>query len=140
MPNKVCQWKNTPCRFTNGDFFQILWLTMGFLPGGVYVPISCYLMPDFTPSMARFVPNDIIFDEVCRVFVLRRQSTSHLTCPVLFRQGHLLYTVLQPQCYTSHTFVHSYIHAFMYSYIHTFIHSCIHTFMQTQHVRNIIHT
>jgi len=78
----------------------------------------------FTPLMAQFVPNNIIFNEDCRVFILRYQSTSHLTCPVLFRPGHLLYAVIQ-------------------SCIRRFIHSCIHyihTFTHTHHTRNIIHT
>ena len=105
-------------------------LIKGFLHRSIYFIISCYLVPGFTPSMARFVPNDIISDEVCRVFVLRCHSTSHLTCPVLFRQGHLLYIVIQSYSYTIMQVIHSCIHRFIRSSIHiiytkSFMHDCI---------------
>jgi len=96
---------------------------MGFLPKKcLFPPIRCHLVSGFTPSMARFVPIDIISDEVCRVFVLRCQSTSHLSCPVLFRQGHLLYTVIKSYKLYIHTFIRSCIHII---YTTSFIHDCI---------------
>jgi len=116
------QWKNTPRRFINDDFFQAFGSRMGFLPGG----ISCYLMLGFTSSTAQCFHNNIISKEVCRVFVLRCQSTSHLTCLVSFhRVSPIIYS------YTS------YIHTFIQSYIHTLILSRIHTFMHTHHIHNI---
>lgn len=99
------------------------WSTMGFIPRS----ISCYLVPGFAPSAARFVRNTIIPKEVCRVFVLWCQSASHLTCFVLF--------VKSPVIIQS---IHSYIHAFIQSYIHTLILSHIHTLMHTQHIHDIL--
>ena len=90
-----------------------------FSPGG----ISSYLIPDFTPSAARFIPNDTISKGVCRVLVLRCRSTSQLTCLVSFHQS---YTVILSYSPTSCTFIQSYVRT---SYIHTFIHSYNHTFI-----------
>ena len=71
--------------------------------------------------------NGIIPNEDCQVFVPRCRSTSQLTCPVLFRQVHLLYVVVQ---------VLQFIHTF-----HTFIaytHSCIYNMHTTPPIDNRI--
>jgi len=98
--------------------------------------ISCHLVPGFTPSTARFVHNNIISKEVCRVFVLRCQSTSHLTCLVSFHRVPRIiynYTIIQ-----SYKVVHTSIQVtFIRTYIHTLILSRIHTLMHTQHIHNI---
>jgi len=88
--------------------------------------ISCHLVPGFTLLMARFVHDNTISKEVCRVFVLRCLSASHLTCHVSSHRVHLsriVYAFIQV------TFIHPYINTFTYSYIHayttSFIHGCI---------------
>jgi len=117
-PVPVHKWRLLP------DFFSV------FSLGGVYFPISCYLVPGFTPPTARFVHNNIISNEFCWVFVLWCQPASHLTCPVSFHRVHLSYTILRSyklyistviQSYsrTSCTFIRSYIHTLMYPYIGT---------------------
>jgi len=79
MTAEACHWRNTLRWSTNDDFFRALDQQWVLSPRD----ISCYLVPGFTPSAARFVHNNIISKEVCRVFVPRCQSTSHLTCCVL---------------------------------------------------------
>jgi hypothetical protein len=94
-----------------------LWSTMDFIPRS----INFYLMSGFTPSTAQFIHNNIISKEVGRVFVLRCQSTSHLTCLISSHQVHLshpFHTIIQV------TFIHSYNH---HSYINTFTYSYTHT-------------
>jgi len=110
--------KNTLCPFTNGDFsrtFDRQWA--GFLRG-----IGCHRVPGFIPPMARFVRNNINSMQVCRVFVLRCQSASNLTCPVLFRRVtcHMQFTwSFKSQSYV-HTCMHSCLQTSILSYIHTF--------------------
>jgi len=67
--------------------------------------------------MARFVHDNTISKEVCRLFVLRCQSASHLTCHVSAHQVHLSHTVY---VIIQITFIHPYINTFTYSYIHTY--------------------
>jgi len=107
----VCKWRLLP------DFRS----TMGYLPRG----ISCYLVPNFTLSMAQFVHDNTIFKEVCRVFVLQCRSTFYLTSLVSPHRVHLSHTI----------YVQSYK---LDSYINTLICSYIHTFMCTKHIHNII--
>ena len=103
------------------------WSTMGFIPRS----ISCYLVPGFAPSAARFVRNTIIPKAVCRVFVLRCQSASHLTCFVLF---------CQVTCHNPvHTIIHSCIHTIIHSYVNTFTHSYTHAYTTyTRHHSHMI--
>jgi len=72
-----------------------------------------------------------LYKEVCRVFVLRRRSTLHLTCLVSSHQvhlSHIVYTVIQI------TFIHSYIHTSIHQYFHMFIYTHIHAYTSyTQH-------
>jgi len=93
------------------------WLTMGFLPKRHRLPLCA----GFTLSMARFVHDNTISKEVCRVFVLRCQSASRLTCQVSSHRVHL-----------SHTFYAVLQVTFIHPCIHTSILSCIHLFMHTQ--------
>ena len=96
---------------------------MGFLPKiHRLLFTSCYLVPGFTPSTARLVHNNIISKEVCRVFVLRCQSASRLTCRVMSHRVHRSYTV---RTVIQITFRHLYIHTLILSHIHT------------QHIHNI---
>ncbi|KEH17457.1 hypothetical protein MTR_0014s0390 [Medicago truncatula] len=114
MTVEACQWKNTLCQFTNGDFFQTFGQQWALSPRD----ISCYLVLGFTPSTVQFVHSNIIFKEVCRVFVLRYQSASHLTYLVSFHRVYLSYTVIQLHF---HIFTHSHIHTSIHSYNHAFI-------------------
>jgi len=109
MTAEAHQRKNTLRRFTNGDIFLTFDQQWAISPRG----ISCYPVPGFTPSMARFVHDNTTFQEVCRVFVLQCRSTSYIQ----------IYTIIQV--------------TFMHPYINTFICSYIHTFMRTQHMHNI---
>jgi len=118
MTVEARQWRNTLRWSTNDNFFQTLGQQWALSPRD----ISCYLIPGFTPSTARFVHNNIISKDVCRVFVLRCQSASHLTCFVSFRQVHLSYAIIQS--YKSHSFIHSIIHSYIKS-------------MHTQHIHDI---
>ena len=120
MDAKACRGKNTLRPFTNGDFSQTFNQQWAVSPRG----ISCHLVPGFTSSMAQFIHNNINYEEVCRVFVLWRQSTSNLICLVSFHRV---------TCHISLYDRSSHIHAFIHSCIHTSIFSCIHTFKRTQH-------
>jgi len=100
---------------------------------GVTRGISCHLVPGFTPSMARFVHNNINSKEVCRVFVLQCRSTSYLTSLVSSRWVHLSHTI-----YIQSYELHASIHTFIHPYINAFICSYINTFMRTQ--RTYIYT
>jgi len=131
MTAEARQWRNTLRWTTNDDFFQTLSQQWALSPRDT----SCYLIPGFTPSAARFVHNNIISKKVCRVFVLRCHSASHLTCFVSFHRVSLVicnYTVVQSStvCTVIRT---SHIH----SYNYTFIHEYFHTLMHTQHIHNI---
>jgi len=136
MTAEAYQWRNTLRWSTNGDFFQALDQQWALSPRD----ISCYLVSGFTLSAARFVHNNVISKEVCRVFVLRYHSASHLTCFVSFHRVHLSYAIIQSyrplqstQSYKSHSFIQLYIHTLILSRInayttHTqyqFIHGCI---------------
>jgi len=133
MTAKAYLGKNTPRPFTNGDFSQTFDRQWVVSPRG----ISCYLVPGFTPLMARFVHNNINSKEVCPVLVLRCQSASNLTCLVSFHRI---------TCHMQFIWSfksHSYIHAFIHLCTHTSILSCIHTFKHTQRTRTYtisIHT
>jgi hypothetical protein len=99
--------------------------------------LSCYLVPGFTPSMAQFVHNNMISKEVCRVFVLRYQSASHLTYPVSFHRVacHIQFI----QSYKLHPYIHSCIHTIIHSYINTVMYSYIHIYTTyTQHHSHMI--
>jgi len=136
MTAEARQWRNTLRWSTNGDFFQTLSQQWALSPRD----ISCYLIPGFTPSAARLVHNNIISKEVCRVFVLRCHSASHLTCFVSFHRVHLSYAIIQSynhlqfiQSNKSHSFIQLYIHTWILSHINAyttytqyqFIHGCI---------------
>jgi len=133
MTAEARQWRNTLRWSTNDDFFQTLSQQWALSPRD----ISCYHIPGFTPSAARLVHNNIISKEVCRVFVLRCHSASHLTCFVSssFTYHMQLYSrtvIYSLYSHTSH--IHSYINTIIHSYINTFIHQCIYS-MHT----NILH-
>jgi len=103
------------------------WSTMGFTPRR-HRSVPC---TGFTPSVARFIHNNIISKEVCRVFVLWCHSASHLTCFISFHRVHLSYAIMQSY---SHTVIQvTFIHTFIQLYIHTSILSHVHT----QHIHNI---
>jgi len=106
------------------------------------IPKRHQLLPctGFTPSAARFVHNNIISKEGCRVFMLRCQSTSHLTCFVSFHRVHPSYAIIQSyshlqfiQSHKSHSFIHSCNYTLILSHINAyttykqyqFIHGCI---------------
>jgi len=132
MTAEARQWRNTLCWSTNGDFFQTLGQQWTLPPRD----ISYYLTPGSTSSTARFVHNNIISKEVCRVFVLRCHSASHLTCFVSFRRVHLSYAIIQS--YNHLQFIQSNkSHSSMHSSNYTFIHEYFHTVMHTQHIHNI---
>jgi len=84
-----------------------------------------YLVSGFTPSMARFVHNDIS----------ARKFAECLYCDVSPPPSYLscLVSSSSPVTY-SHT---NHIHTFIHPYINTFIYSYIHTFMRTHHIHNI---
>jgi len=125
MTTEACRRKNTWCRFTNADFFQTFDRQWAISPRG----ISCYLVLGFTPSTARFVRDNIISKEVCRVFKLQCRSTSYLTSLVSPRRVHLSHTIYE-QSYK----LHSYIHTFIHQYFHMFIYAHIHAYTTyTQH-------
>jgi len=126
MIAKACQGKNTLLPFTNGDFSQTFNRQWAGFPRG----IGCHRVPGFILLMARFIHNNINSKEVCRVFVLRCQSASNLTCPVWFRRVtcHMQFTW---------SFIHACIHASKHQYFHTFTHSSVHN----AHIHTIsIHT
>jgi len=122
MTAEARQWRNTLRWSTNSDFFQT------FGQHGLYPQETsvCYLVPGFTPSAARFIHNNIISKEVCRVFVLRCQSTSHLTCFVSFHRVYPSYAIIQSavlyNLYSHTNHIHSFIHTIIHSYINTFTH------------------
>ena len=82
--------------------------------------------------MAQFVHDNTISKEVCRVFVSRCQSASHLTCHVSSHRVHLSHTVY---AVIQVTFIHPCIHTSILSCIHPFIHTqciCIHNINSKQ--------
>jgi len=126
MTAEARQWRNTLRWSTNGNFFQTLGRQCALSPGD----ISCYLIPGFTLSTHQFLHNNIISKEVCRVFVLRCQSTSHFTCfclvssssPVICKytvvQSSTVYTVIQVTFIR--TLIQLYIHTLILSYINAY--------------------
>ena len=107
------------------------WSTMGFIPKR-HRSVLC---TGFTPSVARFIHNNIISKKVCRVFALRCQSASHLTYFVSFHRVHLSYAITQS--YSHLEFIQSYkSHSFKHSYNYTSITS-IFSHVHTQHIHNI---
>jgi len=136
MTAEARQWRNTLRWFTNGDFFQTLSQQWALS----LKDISCYLIPGFTPSAARLVHNNIISKEVCRVFVLRCHSASHLTCCVSFHRVHLSYAIIQSynhlqfiQSNKSHSFIQLYIHTWILSHINAYT-----TYTQYQFIQGCI--
>ena len=92
--------------------------------------IGYHRVSGFVPSMTWSVHNNINSNEVCRVLVLRCQSPSNYTCPVLFHRVtcHMQFTW---------SFIHACIHASKHQYFHTFTHSSVHN----AHIHTIsIHT
>jgi len=83
---------------------------MSWLPKGDRLPPCAR----FHIANGRFVHDNINSKEVCRVFILRRQSASNLMCLVL---------VHRVTCHMQfiRSFIHSYVHAFMHLHINTFI-------------------
>ena len=97
----------------------------------------------YSPSVAAYAglysvtilihPGGIIPIEDCRVFVMRRRVTFHLTCPILFHQ------IYHSHNHTSQSSIQSYkscrhsgIHTFMRIHIHAYtiktiscVHGCI---------------
>ena len=128
MTAEARQWRNTLRWSTNGNFFQTLGQQWASSPRD----IGCYLIPGFTPSTARFVHNNIICKEVCRVFVLRWQSTSHLTYCVLSHWVHFSYTI---HIVIQVTSIHSCINTFTYSYTSYTPH---HSHMITLVIQNLV--
>ena len=105
--------------------------------------ISCYLVPGFTPSATRFIHNNIISKEVCRVFVLQCHSALpfYLSCLVSSSSSVICnYTVVQSS--TVHTVIQiTLIHTFIQLYIHTSILSHINaytTYKQYQFMHDCI--
>ena len=74
-------------------------------------------MPDFTPSVARSVSNDIIFGEVSECLYCDVSPP-----PILFVSSDFIEFTCHIQLYsrTSCTFLHSYIHVIIHLYIHTY--------------------
>jgi len=141
MTAEACRGMKTLRPFTNGDFSQTFVWQWAVSPRG----ISCHLVLGFTPSMARFIHNNINYKEVCRVFALWRQSPSNLICLALFHRVtcHMQFIWSFKSHSYIHTFIHSYIHTFIHSCIHASILSYIHTFKRAQHTRTYtisIHT
>ena len=68
-------------------------------------------------------------NEDCRVFVLRCQSTSHLTGPILSHQVIYSHQVLQIQMSYMQTYIHTFMHISIHPYTIgtqiSFIHNCI---------------
>ena len=95
------------------------------------MPKLVFRLTGFTPSVVWSFSNGIILSEDYRVFELWCRTTFHLTCPILFRQVHMLYTVTQSY---SHTIVQLYNRTSC-----TFIHACTHTFVHSQ-IHNIYTT
>jgi len=94
---------------------------MGFLPGDIHR----YLMSGFTPSTTKFIHNNIISEEVCRVFVLRCQFASHLTCLVSFHQ---ISSIIYNQ-YSHMSYIHTSIHQYFHICIHNICTISIHTWL-----------
>jgi hypothetical protein len=129
MTVEALQGKSIPRSFTNGDFFQTFGQQWALSPRASAANL-CQASPC---QRLDFVHNNIISKEVCRVFVLRCQSVSHLTCPVLFHRVTCHVEYIQSyklRSYISYintfTFIHSYIHTLLLSFIHI-IHNIIHT-------------
>jgi len=122
------------CIYVYVDELLLLNMMLFIFNNGLSAPrcVSSYLVPGFTPSMARFVHNNIISKEVCRVFVLRCQSASYLTSLVPSRRVHISDTI-----YIQSYELYASIHTFIHPYINNFICSYIHTFMRTQHIHII---
>ena len=95
MTAEAREWRNTLRWSSNSDLFQ----TFGQQWALSLRDISCYLVPSFTPSAARFIHNNIISKEVCRVFVLQCHSASYLTYFVSFHRVH-------PSCATIQSYSH----------------------------------
>jgi len=138
MTAKACRGKNTLRPFSNGDFSQTFDQQRAVSRRG----ISCHLVPGFTPSMARFVHNNINSKEVCRVLYCNVNPLPIL--PVLSRRVESIYhiqyytiirvTSIHSYIFTSiQSYIHPYINTFTYSHIHAytaytqyqFIHDCI---------------
>jgi len=139
MTVEAHQWRNTLRWSTNSDFFQNFGQQWALSPKD----ISCYLVPGFTPSAARFIHNNIISKEVCRVFVLQCHSalpfclfclvssSSSVICNCTVVQSSTVHTVIQI----------TFIHAFIQLYIHTLIPSHINaytTYKQYQSIHGCI--
>ena len=88
-----------------------------FYPRNVYSP-SVAAYAGLYPVTILIHPGGIIPIEDCRVFVMRRRVTFHLTCPILFHQIYHSYN------HTSQSSIQSY-KSCRHSGIHTYTHSCI---------------
>ena len=123
------QWRNTLRWSTNSNFFQTFGQQWALSPRD----ISCYLVPGFTPSTARFIHNNIISKEVCQVFVLQ----CHSALPFLPVLSRFIEFIRHMQLYSRTVIYSSYSHTnHINPYIHTIIHSCINTFTH-QCIHNI---
>ena len=124
------QWEDTLHRFTNGDFFQILWLTMGFISQGASISTLCRASPRQRLNLFTIISSPRKFVEC-----LYCDVSPPPILPVLSRfiESHLSYTVIQLYGHTK-----LYIHPYkLHSYNHTLILSRIHTLIHTQHIHNI---
>jgi len=100
--------------YPNNDLFEGIYPVGGLYPDNVWL-----------------ISSNVIPKEDCRVFVLRCQSASHHTCPVL--SVSLFIYIHTSQTGFMHIFIHSFIHIYMYINIHahiaciqvSFIHNCI---------------
>jgi len=122
MIAKACRGKNTLLPFTNGDFSRTFNRQWSGFPSG----LDCHRVLGFIPPMARLVHSNINSKEICRVFVLRCQSASNLTCLVLFHRVTCHMQFVWSFKSHIHTFIRSCIHASIHQYFHILAHSSVH--------------
>jgi hypothetical protein len=104
------------------------WSIMGFIPLGHQLLPCAWLHP-----INGSILFTIISKEVCRVFVLRCQSTLQVICLVSSHQVHLSHTVYSRTNHI-HVFIHSITRTFIHPFIHSFMHYYFHSYAAyTQH-------
>jgi len=117
MTAKAYLGKNTLRPFTNGDFSRLS-IDNELSPQVASVAILCQVLHRRWSDLFTITSNS---KEVCRVFVLRCQSASNLTCLVSFHR--VTCHVQFIWSFQSHSYIHAFIHQYFHMLIYTHIHA-----------------
>jgi len=123
MTAEARQWRNTLRWSTNGDFFQTLGSTMGFIPQETSVATLCRILPRQQLNLFTIISSPRKFAECLYCDVSPPPILHVLSRFVEFTYHMQLYSRTVIYSLYSHTnHIHSYIHTITHSYINTFTH------------------